>query len=67
MSWASCPPRSGLVQCQPVWSFDKYRGRITLVDVQAVCPEVYLAKRVLQEPAGPGKDCALTTLKAMNE
>ena len=66
VSWASCSLDSDVMP-QAVWSFNEDTQVVKLERVEAVCPEVYLAKRVLQKPAGPGREAARDVLKGMNE
>ncbi|EIE24711.1 hypothetical protein COCSUDRAFT_32797 [Coccomyxa subellipsoidea C-169] len=55
------------VVCQEVWSFDDEAGIARLVGLQALCPEVHLAKHVLVQVDDKQRQTAMWTLQAMNE
>jgi hypothetical protein len=55
------------VVCQEVWSFDDEAGIVRLEGLQALCPEVHLAKHVLVQVDDKQRQTAMWTLQAMNE
>ena len=55
------------VQCQEVWAFDDDRAEMRLVGLQAVCSEIFLAKRLLRQLDDNTRQTAMWTLQAMNE
>lgn len=59
--------KSAPVVCQEVWSFDDENGVVKLEGLQALCPEVHLAKHVLVQLDDKQRQTALWTLQAMNE
>ena len=66
-SRGSGPDSQNPVQCQEVWAFDDDRAEMQLVGLQAVCPEIYLAKRLLRQLDDKTRQTAMWTLQAMNE
>lgn len=67
ISGGSGPDSQNPVQCQEVWAFDDDRAEMQLVGLQAVCPEIYLAKRLLRQLDDNTRQTAMWTLQAMNE
>ncbi|BDA42597.1 hypothetical protein COCOBI_03-4900 [Coccomyxa sp. Obi] len=59
--------RAAPVVCQEVWSFDDEKGVVKLEGLQALCPEVHLAKHVLVQADDKLRQTAMWTLQAMNE
>ena len=55
------------MQCQEVWAFDDDRAEMRLVGLQAVCSEIFLAKRLLRRLDDNTRQTAMWTLQAMNE
>ncbi len=53
--------------CQEIWSFDDEEGVVKLEGLQALCPEVHLAKHVLVQADDKQRQTAMWTLQAMNE
>jgi len=67
ISGGSGPNAEDPVQCQEVWAFDDDRAEMRLVGLQAVCPEIFLAKRLLRQLDDNSRQTGLWTLQAMNE
>lgn len=67
VSGGSSPDSQNPVQCQEVWAFDDDRAEVRLVGLQAVCPEIFLAKRLLRQLDDNTRQTAMWTLQAMNE
>ncbi len=61
------PDSQNPVQCQEVWAFDDDRAEMRLVGLQAVCSEIYLAKRLLRQLDDNTRQTAMWTLQALNE
>lgn len=55
------------VVCQEVWAFDEDQGVARLMGLQALAPEVHLAKHVNVILDDKQRQTALWTLQAMNE
>jgi hypothetical protein len=67
ISGGSGPEPQNPVQCQEVWAFDDDRTEMKLVGLQAVCPEVFLVKRLLRQLDDKTRQTAMWTLQGMNE
>ncbi|CAL5219776.1 g1679 [Coccomyxa viridis] len=61
------PDSQNPVQCQEVWAFDDDRAEMRLVGLQAVCSEIYLAKRLLRQLDDNTRQTAMWTLQALND
>ena len=67
ISGGSGPDEQNPVECQELWAFDDDRAEMKLVGLQVVCPEIFLAKRLLRQLDDKTRQTAMWTLQAMNE
>jgi len=53
-------------ECREVWEIDDEHLVVKLVGMQALCPEIKLAKNILRQP-NDKRHAAMQTLMAMNK